>query len=168
MPPAALIGLLVNTNNPQLERLEHDVQTAGYVLGRRILVVRAGKQADFPAAFTTLTEQGARALVVAGDPFLNSTRKDVIALAAHHAIPTIFSNRENVDDGGLISYGSNLAEAYRQVGIYTGRILKGENPSELPVLQPTKFELVINLKTAKTLGLNLPPDLLDRADEIID
>jgi ABC transporter substrate binding protein len=135
MPPAALIGLLVNTNNPQLERLEHDVQTAGRVLGRRILIVRAGKQADFQAAFATLTDQDARALVVAGDPFLNSIRKDLIALAAHHAIPTIFSNRENVDDGGLISYASNLSEAYRQVGIYR-RILKGEKPSELPVLQP--------------------------------
>jgi ABC-type uncharacterized transport system substrate-binding protein len=168
MPPAALIGLLVNTNNPQLERLEHDVQTAGRVLGRRILVVRTGKQADFQVAFDTLTEQGARALVVAGDPFLNSIRKDLIALAAHHAIPTIFSNRENVDDGGLISYGSNLSEAYRQVGIYTGRILKGEKPSELPVLQPNKFELVINLKTAKTLGLTLPRKLLARADEVIE
>jgi putative ABC transport system substrate-binding protein len=167
IPPAALIAFLVNTNNPQIERLEHEVQTAAHVLGRRILVIRVGKQADFQAAYATMMEQGARAIVIAGDPFLNSTRKDLIALAAQHAIPTIFSNRENVEEGGLISYGSSLPEAYRQVGIYTGRILKGAKPSELPVLQPTKIELVINLKTAKTFGLDIPPAMLARADEII-
>ena len=168
MPQAALIALLVNANNPQVERQTNDVRTAGGTLGQRILVVPVRDQADFGPVFATMTEQGARALVIVGDPFLNSRRKDLIALAARHAIPAIYSNRENVDDGGLISYGSSLPEAYRQVGIYMGRILKGEKASDLPIVQPTKFELVINLKTAKLLGLNLPPDLLDRADEIIE
>jgi putative tryptophan/tyrosine transport system substrate-binding protein len=168
MPQAALIAILVNANNPQAERQVREVQTASRVLGRRILIVRASKPDDFQAAFATMTDQGARALVVVGDPFFNSRRKDLIALATHHAMADIYSNRENVDDGGLMSYGSNLPEAYRQVGIYTGRILKGAKPSELPVLQPTKFEMVINLKTAKALSLTLSPDLLDRADGIIE
>jgi putative ABC transport system substrate-binding protein len=167
-PQAALIALLVNANNPQVERQTSDLQSAGSTLGRRTLVVPVGGQADFERAFTSMREQGARALVVVGDPLLNSRRKDLIALAARHAIPAIYSNRENVDDGGLISYGSSLSEAYRQVGIYMGRILKGEKPSDLPIVQPVTFELVINLKTAKLLGLNLPPDLLDRADDKIE
>lgn len=167
-PKAALIALLVNANNPQVDRQTNDVQIAGSTLGRRTLVIPVRDQADFEQAFTIMREQGARALVVVGDPFLNSRRKDLIALAARHAIPAIYSNRENVDDGGLISYGSSLTEAYHQVGIYMGRILKGEKPSDLPVAQPVKFELIINLKTAKLLGLDLPPDLLDRADDKIE
>ena len=168
LPQADLIAALINANNPQAERQSQDLQTAGHVLGRRILVIRAISQDDFGAIFANMKEQGARALVVVGDPFLNSRRKDLIALAALHALPAIYSNRENVKDGGLISYGSSVTEAYRQVGIYTGRILKGAKPSDLPVLQPMKFEMVINLKTAKALDLDLPLSLLDRADEMIE
>ena len=168
LPQADLIAALINANNPQAERQSQDLQSAGHVLGRRILVIRAVSQDDFGPIFANMKEQGARALVVVGDPSLNGGRKDLIALAALHALPAIYSNREDVKDGGLISYGSNIAEAYRQVGIYTGRILKGAKPSDLPVLQPMKFEMVINLKTAKALDLNLPLSLLDRADELIE
>ena len=163
----AKIALLVNPNNPQAETQTNDVRSAARVLQRQILTVRAGTERDIDAAFAVLVQQGAKAVVVVGDPFFNSRRKQVIALAARYAIPAIYSNRENVDDGGLLSYGAKLTEAYRQVGIYAGRILKGANPANLPVLQPTKFELIINLKTAKTLGFDLPSKLLDRADEVI-
>jgi putative ABC transport system substrate-binding protein len=168
VPQQATIAVLVNANNPQIERQRQEVEAAGRTLGRQVVVFSVASQADFEPAYSAMAEQGARALVVVGDPFLNSRRRDLIALAARYAIPDIYSNRENVEDGGLISYGSDLAEAYRQVGIYTGRILKGERPGELPVLQPTKFELVINLRTAKALGFVLPPALLDRADEVIE
>ena len=168
IPPAAVIAVLVNPNNPQAEIQANDLQAAGSMLRRRLMILKAGSEGDIDAAFATLAQQGVKAVVVVGDPFFNSRRKQLIALAARYAIPAVYSNRENVDEGGLISYGASLPEAYRQVGIYVGRILKGAKPADLPVLQPTKFEMVINLKTAKTLGLELPAALLDRADKVIE
>jgi putative ABC transport system substrate-binding protein len=144
------------------------LQAAAAMLNRQVTVVKAGSEAEINAAFTALKQMNVKALVVVGDPFFNSRRKQLIALAARDAIPAIYSNRENVDEGGLISYGASLPEAYREVGLYAGRILKGAKPADLPVLQPTKFEMIINLKTANALGLTLPPALLDRADKVIE
>jgi putative ABC transport system substrate-binding protein len=168
LPEGAVIAVLVNPNNPQAETQANDLQAAAGTLRRPLTILKSGSEGDLDAAFVSLTQQGARGVIVIGDPLFNSRRKELIALAAHHAIPAIYSNRENVDEGGLISYGASLPEAYRQIGIYTGRILKGAKPADLPVLQPTKFEMVINLKTAKALGLALPPALLDRADKVIE
>jgi putative tryptophan/tyrosine transport system substrate-binding protein len=168
IPPAAVIAVLVNPNNPQAETQANELQAAGSMLRRQLMILKAGSEGDIDAAFAALAQQGVKAVVVVGDPFFNSRRKQLIALAARHGIPAVYSNRENVDEGGLISYGASLPEAYRQVGIYTGRILKGAKPADLPVLQPTKFEMVINLKTAKALGLELPAALLDRADKVIE
>jgi putative tryptophan/tyrosine transport system substrate-binding protein len=163
-----LIAVLVNPANPQADIQADDMQAAAALLKRPLTVVRAGSESGINEAFAALKQMNVKALVVVGDPFFNSRRKLLISLAAHDAIPTIYSNRENVDEGGLISYGASLPEAYREVGLYAGRILKGAKPADLPVLQPTKFELIINLKTAEALGLTLPPALLDRADKVIE
>jgi putative ABC transport system substrate-binding protein len=168
IPEAAVIAVLVNPNNPQADIQVSDLQAAADTLGRKITILKPGSEADLDAAFATLAQEGAKAVVVIGDPFFNSRRKQLIALAARHAIPAIYSNRENVDEGGLISYGASLPEAYREVGIYAGRILKGAKPADLPVLQPTKFEMVVNLRTARALNLALPSALLDRADKVIE
>ncbi len=168
LPQGAVIAVLVNPNNPQAGTQADELQAAAGTLRRPLAILKPGSEGDLEAAFGTLTQQGAKGVVIIGDPFFNSRRKQLIALAARHAIPAIYSNRENVDEGGLISYGASLPEAYRQVGIYTGRILKGAKPADLPVLQPTKFEMVINLRAAKALGLVLPPSLLDRADKVIE
>jgi putative tryptophan/tyrosine transport system substrate-binding protein len=168
IPLAAVIAVLVNPNNPQAATQASEMQAAGKMLRRPLVVLEAGSEGDIDAAVATLAQQGVKAVVVVGDPFFNSRRKQLIALAARYRIPAIYSNRENVDEGGLISYGASLPEAYRQVGIYVGRILKGAKPADLPVLQPTKFEMVINLKAAKALGLELPAALLDRADKVIE
>jgi putative tryptophan/tyrosine transport system substrate-binding protein len=168
LPRDALIALLVNPNNPQGGVQADDLQAAAAMLKRPVIVIKAGSEAEINAAFAALKEMNAKALVVVGDPFFNNRRKQLIALAARDAVPAIYSNRENVDEGGLISYGASLPEAYREVGLYAGRILKGAKPADLPVLQPTKFEMVINLRTADALGLTLPPALLDRADKVIE
>jgi putative ABC transport system substrate-binding protein len=168
LPRDALIALLVNPNNPQGGVQADDLQAAAAMLKRPVTVIKAGSEAEIDTAFAAIRQMNAKALVVVGDPFFNNRRKQLIALAARDAIPAIYSNRENVDEGGLISYGASLPEAYREVGLYAGRILKGAKPADLPVLQPTKFEMVINLKTADALGLTLPPALLDRADKVIE
>jgi putative ABC transport system substrate-binding protein len=168
MPQSAPVAVLVNPGNPQADTQINDVQTASAILGQPLIVVKASNERDLDEAFGALVQRGAKALVTVGDAFLNSQRGQLIALAARGGIPVIYSNRENVDDGGLISYGASLTEAYRQVGVYVGRVLKGAKPADLPVVQPTKFEMIINLKTARALGLNLPSALLERADALVE
>jgi ABC-type uncharacterized transport system substrate-binding protein len=159
--------VLENPNSPISQTERMDVLTAARAVGQRAIVLRASTEDDFEIAFATLVRERAGALLVTGDALFNSRRDRLIALAARHAVPTIHSEKPFVEAGGLMSYGANIAEAYRQVGVYTGRILKGERPSDLPVMQPTTFELVINLKTAKALGLTIPPSVLGRTDQVI-
>jgi putative tryptophan/tyrosine transport system substrate-binding protein len=168
VPQTGVIALLVNPNNSNAERMIRDVQEAARTKGVQFPVLKAATEGEIDAAFATLVQLQAGALVVGDDPFFFVRREQLVALASRHAIPTIFVAREFAASGGLISYGASLSSAYRQAGIYAGRILKGAKPADLPVLQPTKFELVINLKTAKGLGLLVPQSLLTRADEVIE
>jgi putative ABC transport system substrate-binding protein len=167
-PRASTIGILVNPTNPDAEIETRDAQAAAQAVGRKLLVVKASSENDFESAFATLAEQGAGAFTIGGDPFFDSRRDQIIALAAHHRLPAIYLLRIYPAAGGLMSYGTNLSDAYRQQGVYVGRILKGETPADLPVIQPTKFEFVINLKTAKALGLDVPPSVLAIADDVIE
>jgi putative tryptophan/tyrosine transport system substrate-binding protein len=168
VPNVTAISLLVNPKNPDSEFEMQDVQEAARMLGRQLHVLPASVEADLLSVFGKLVQQRDGALIVASDPFFSGRRGLVVALAARHGVPTIYERRDFPDAGGLISYGHERADAYRQLGIYTGRILKGARPADLPVLQPTKFELVINLNAAKALALEIPPMLLARADEVVE
>jgi putative ABC transport system substrate-binding protein len=168
VPNPGMIAMLVNPTSPYLGPETKDVQTAARALGREVRVFNARAERDIGAAFATLTQQRAAAVLVSGDPFFDSQRERLVALAARHAVPAIYQWREFAVIGGLMSYGSSITDAYRQAGVYTGRILKGAKPADLPVIQPTKYELVINLTTAKVLGLTFPSSVLVRADEIIE
>ncbi len=168
VPAAALIAVLLNPTNANFQTQLRGVQDAARALGQQVSILSASTERDIDVAFATVTGSGAGALLVGSDPFFSSERDQVVALAARYAIPAIYEGREFATAGGLASYGASLADAYRQAGIYAGRILRGEKPADLPVVQPTKFEFVINLKTAKTLGLDVPPGLSASADEIIE
>jgi|SRR6516164_2235005 putative ABC transport system substrate-binding protein len=169
VPNASVIAVLVNpTNALNTETTPREVQAAAEALKIQTQVHRASTASEIDAAFATLVQQGANALFVANDAFLNNRSDQLAVLAARYRIPAIYEYRESVVAGGLVSYGASISDLFRQVGLYTARILKGEKAADLPVMQPTKFELVINLKTAKVLGLTIPPQLLDRADELID
>ncbi len=166
MPGATLIAYLVNPGNPITERNVRDAVDAAQKLGEKIEIVHASCEAEIDAAFDTLRGMRASALLVQLDAFLINKR--IVALAARDALPAMYQTRELVAAGGLMSYGSSLADMYRQMGIYAGKVLRGANPAELPVLQPTKFEMAINLKTAKALGLKLSDNLMSLADEVIE
>jgi putative ABC transport system substrate-binding protein len=162
------IAVLVNPANPTAEAQSKNMQASALALGRQIEVVTAGTNRDIDAAFATLAQRRVEGLVVTGDPLFVSRRIQLIALAMRHAVPAIYPWRETAEVGGPMSYGSDVTDLFRQVGVYTGRILKGEKPAELPVARATKFELIINLQTARVLGLEVPPTLLARADEVIE
>ena len=168
VPAAKTIGFIVNPNNPETEGQTRDLQAAATAVGQQIVVLNATGEADFELAFAKLIERQANAVIVSTDPVLLSRRDQIVALAARYRLPASYAWREAVAGGGLMSYGTSIGDAYRNAGIYTGKILKGAKPSDLPVLQPTKFELVINLKTAKALGLDVPAKLLALADEVIE
>jgi putative ABC transport system substrate-binding protein len=168
VPTAATIGFLENPNNPIFELTTRDVLAAAPVAGVNVQILKASTDREIDAAFVSLVQARTGALFVGADFLFNSRIEQITALAARYAIPTMYALREFVVAGGLISYGSSLTEHYRQIGLYTGRILKGEKPADLPVIQPTKLQLIINLKTAKTLGLEVPAKLLALADEVIE
>src|SRR6516162_201553 len=168
VPEAGMIALLVNPNNEDVERTMRDVQEAARVKGVQLLILKAGTESEIDAAFAYFVQLHAGALLVGHDPFFFSRREQLVALASRNAVPAIYENRGYAVAGGLISYGTSLAAANRLAGIYVGKILKGAKPADLPVQQPTRFELVINFKTAKALGLTVPPSILARADEVIE
>ena len=168
VPQAALMGLLINPRSPDSEAQSKALQAAARAIGQQIMVVEAGSDGEFDAAFTALAERRVGALVVAADQFFTGRREQLLALTARYAMPAIYELREYAVAGGLMSYGTSLPEGYYQNGVYVGRILKGAKPADLPIVQSTKFELVINLKTAKSLGLDVPDKLLALADEVIE
>jgi ABC-type uncharacterized transport system substrate-binding protein len=168
VPPATLIAFIVNPNNPRTKFDVQDMEAGARALGQQIIVLKAGSDRDLEALFTTLSERKVGALLVGNDPFLSSRPQQFALMAARHAVPAIYGLREYAVAGGLVSYGTNLSESYRQAGIYAGRILNGEMPADLPIFQPTKFELVVNLWAAKAIGLPIPESFLLRADEVIE
>jgi putative ABC transport system substrate-binding protein len=168
VPQATTLGVLLHSDYPTAERQLSDVQTAVRAANLQIHVLRVSNDHEIDAAFETIAQQHIAALTVVGSTFFDARREHLVALAARYAVPAMYQFREYAAAGGLMSYGIDLADVYRQVGIYTGRILKGAKPADLPVLQPTKFEFVINLKTAKALDLTSPPGLLAIADEVIE
>src|SRR5262245_25336118 len=167
-PASSSLAILLNPSNAQAQTQESEAQRAARVMGRQVLVLNAGSEHEIERAFATLVREQAGALLVGADTFFNSQPILFVVLTARHAIPTIYPFRSYVDAGGLMSYGTSLLDSYRQTGVYTGRVLKGEKPGDLPIVQPTKFELVINLKTARAVGIAIPPTLLGRADEVIE
>jgi putative ABC transport system substrate-binding protein len=168
IPAAADIAVLANPKNPISEAQLTELRQAARTLDRHLVVLNASTDSDFAAVSTAIDRGKLDALFVAADPFFDDRRKKIVSLAARHRIPACYTRRDFVVDGGLISYGPDAPDAFRQAGAYTGRILKGEKPADLPVMEPIKFEMVINLKTAKALGLNVPATLLARADEVIE
>ena len=168
VPAATTIAVLVNPDYPDAEAQIKEVQGAARTLGLLAHILKASSERDFDTAFSTVIEQRAGALLVASDPFLFGRRSQIVALAARHAVPAIYQFRESAAVGGLMSYGTRITDSYHQVGVYTGRILKGAKPTDLPVVQSAKFEFVINLKTAKSLGMTISPMLLAQADEVIE
>jgi putative ABC transport system substrate-binding protein len=168
VPKVTTIGVLLDPTFSGVDLQLSEVQRAARTTGHQLRVLNVSTDADIDGAFSTLVQVNAGGLVVSGNPFLNSKRNKLIALAARNAIPAIYEPRESTSAGGLMNYGPSITDVYRQLGVYTGRILKGERPADLPVLQPTKFDLLINLQTAKALGLTVPPTLLARADEVIE
>jgi putative ABC transport system substrate-binding protein len=168
VPNAAVIALLTNPKLPEAELMTSDAQEAARTLGQRVLVLDASNPSEINAAFAALRQQRAGALFVGGDPFFTSRRQQIVALTTRDAIPDMYTNREFVEEGGLMSYGNDTVDAYRRAGLHVGRILKGEKPADLPIDQATKFEFVLNLKTAKALGLTVSDKLLALADEVIE
>jgi putative ABC transport system substrate-binding protein len=168
VPQAAIIAVLLNPTNPDAELQRRDIQAAAAAIGQQLRIFNASTESDIETAFAALLQQRADALLIGNDTFFVNLREQIVALAARHALPTIYTFRSFAESGGLMSYSTNLVEVYRQVGQYVGRILKGEKPADLPVVQPTKFELVINLKTAKALGVKISDNLLSVADEVIE
>ena len=168
LPAATTFAFIVNPSNTRADSDVEEMETAARALGQQIIVAKAGTDRDLETAFATLAQRSIQALVIGGDPFFNGQAQQLVALASHYAIPTVYPLHEFATAGGLMSYGSSISDAYRQAGIYAGHILKGAKPADLPVMQSTKFELVINLKTARTLGVEIPPTLLARADKVIE
>ena len=168
VPTATTVAMLVSPESPNTEAERSDVQAAAQAIGQQLVILDVRSDREIETAFATLVQRGAGALLCGAGAFLKSHRERIVALAARHGVPAIYNLREFVTAGGLMSYAPSITRAYRQAAIYAGRILKGEKPADLPVMQPTKFELVINLKTAKALGLQIPDKLLALADEVIE
>jgi ABC-type uncharacterized transport system substrate-binding protein len=168
VPRTAIVAVLLNATNPDVDSQRQAINAAATALGQELRFFYASNESELDTAFGALVQQRADALIVANDAFFVNRREQIVALAARHAVPTIYAFRQFAESGGLVSYSTSLIEVYRQIGVYVGRVLKGEKPTELPVTQPTKFELVINLKTARSLGLEMPRTLLVLADEVIE
>jgi len=168
VPTATTVAVLINPNYSPAQNELRDAQAAAARLGLQLVVLRANTESEFAGAFADLTQQRAGALLVSASPFFFSRRAQIVALAARQAVPTIYEWRKFAVAGGLMSYGTSINDAYRQMGVYAGRILKGEKPADLPVVQSTRFEFVINLSTAKALGIEVPPTLSARADDVIE
>jgi ABC-type uncharacterized transport system substrate-binding protein len=168
VPRTALVAVLLNATNPDAGPQRRDITAAAITLGQELRFFYASSESDLDTAFGALIQQQANALLVGNDVFFTNRREQIVALAARHAVPTIYAFRQFAESGGLMSYSTNLIEVYRQLGVYVGRVLRGEKPADLPVVQPTKIDLVINLKTARVLGLDVPPTLLALAEEVIE